>query len=559
MWERLRRWLNAIPIHDPIERPSAALLQIILAGMLVIIGLALLLNLIVVGPAALTLRGLAPNLAIILCVATAWAALRRGRFGWSVGIVIGAILLGQAQALITAGLRGNASALVIFVVPITLAGLLLGRRGLVLTIGLSVLMVWGVARLEQAEAPWVGAAPPPSGNTASSALVIVFILIVSLLGLMLDRYRITLQGALAAAVTREHELAARAVELSRANTELEQRTREITLLNELSDQLHTCLRAEEAYAVIAQSAQLLFPGQAGGLYVLDASRHWVEAVAAWGDPPPAGEVFGPDDCWALRRGQIQVYSGGRLGPLCRHLQDSPPIPTTAICIPMVAQSETLGMLHLQTRGDPAAAADANPGPPRLFETTQRLAGTLADSLALALANLKLRETLRSQSIYDELTGLFNRRYMEEMLARELHRAARNHLPLGVIMLDLDHFKRFNDTFGHAAGDALLRELGRGIRARIRAGDVACRYGGEEFTILLPNSNVEVARQRAEVLREAAYHLAPQVDGQTLATVTISLGVAAYPEHGATGEAVLRAADVALYRAKAAGRDQVVTA
>ena len=338
--------------------------------------------------------------------------------------------------------------------------------------------------------------------------------------------------------------------LARGLGELEQRTREITLLNELSDLLQTCLTAEEAYAIIGPSARQLFPDDAGGLYIINASRNWVEAVAVWGDLT-AREIFTLDDCWALRRGQTQVLSTGRPGLLCPHLTGSP-LPSASICIPMVAQGETLGMLHLQSRGDRAA-------PTRLVETTQQLAHVLADSLALALANLKLRETLRSQSIYDPLTGLFNRRYMEETLEREVHRGARNQRPLGIIMIDLDHFKRYNDTFGHAAGDALLRELGHCLKTRIRAGDVACRYGGEEFTILLPDTPMDAARQRAEMLREAANNLVPQYDGQVIGTVTLSLGVAVFPEHGSTADTVLRAADAALYRAKGAGRDQVATA
>ncbi len=329
--------------------------------------------------------------------------------------------------------------------------------------------------------------------------------------------------------------------------ELEQRTREIGMLNRLGDLLQTCLNAEEAYAVIGQSAQELFPDEAGALYMISASRDVVEAVAVWGQS--SAEVlecvFAPQDCWALRRSRPHLVEDTGAGPLCRHLTSPPP--ATYVCIPMMAQSEVAGVLYLQKRGGSLRPAKL------------QLAQTVADSTALALANLKLRETLRHQSIRDPLTGLFNRRYMEETLERETRRVARAQRPLGLIMLDMDHFKLFNDTFGHDAGDALLREFGSFLRAHVRGEDVACRYGGEEFTLILPEASLEVTRQRAEHLRGDIKHLHVPYRDQPLGAVTLSLGVAIFPDHGSTGEAVLKAADAALYRAKREGRDRVIVA
>jgi diguanylate cyclase (GGDEF)-like protein len=174
---------------------------------------------------------------------------------------------------------------------------------------------------------------------------------------------------------------------------------------------------------------------------------------------------------------------------------------------------------------------------------------------LTLSEARLRE----QSVRDPLTELFNRRYMEETLRREVRRAEREDRPLGVIMLDIDHFKRFNDTLGHAAGDGLLRELGHLLPRSVRESDVVCRYGGEEFVLILPDASLEVARQRAEHLRGEVSTLHTIHKGRSLGAVTISLGVAAFPAHGASGEAVLESADAALYRAKGEGRDRVVVA
>jgi diguanylate cyclase (GGDEF)-like protein len=168
-----------------------------------------------------------------------------------------------------------------------------------------------------------------------------------------------------------------------------------------------------------------------------------------------------------------------------------------------------------------------------------------------------REELRLQAIRDPLTGLFNRRYMEESLERELHRAARNGLPLGAIMIDLDHFKRFNDTWGHEAGDAVLREVGRVLKDCARGEDIPCRYGGEELTLILTCATLEVAWVRAQQFRQATNCLEVWHDGRPLGGVTVSAGVAAFPENGLTAAEILRAADEALYQAKARGRDHVV--
>ncbi len=329
-------------------------------------------------------------------------------------------------------------------------------------------------------------------------------------------------------------------------SELEQRTREMTLLNEMGDMLRACLTTEEAYTVIVRVAQQVFPVQIGALYVITPSRNLVESVALWGNTELAERIFAPDECWALRRGRTHWVENTKVGLLCKHLHQ--PAPEGYLCVPMMAQSEALGVLHLtQTPNAP------------MTEAKQRLAITMAEHIAMALSNLKLHETLRSQSIRDPLTGLFNRRFMEESLELELRRAGRNQRPLGVIMLDLDQFKHFNDTYGHEAGDTLLRELGTLLQSNIRGEDIACRYGGEEFTLILPEGNAEIVQQRANALREAIKHLDVEHRNLPIGRVTASMGVALFPEHGRTGQALLQAADAALYRSKDLGRDRVTVA
>ena len=272
----------------------------------------------------------------------------------------------------------------------------------------------------------------------------------------------------------------------------------------------------------------------------------VSPIASWGELPSAERMFAPDDCWALRRGQTHLLSKDQDGPRCLHLPN--PLPAVSYCLPMQAQGETLGVLHVQSQHEE-----------NLDEAKRQLAYTVVEQAGMALSNLKLREALREQSIRDPLTGLYNRRYMEEVLKQQLSRVTRQLHPLGIIMIDIDHFKRFNDTYGHAAGDALLRELGQLLQSNIRGEDIACRYGGEEFTLIMPDASLEIAQRRAEHLRQEAEQLRLQEAGRSHEGITLSMGVAIYPQHGRTIETVLRAADAALYRAKQEGRDRVVVA
>lgn len=328
--------------------------------------------------------------------------------------------------------------------------------------------------------------------------------------------------------------------------ELEQRTREMTLLNDMGDILRACLTTEEAYSVIVRVAQQIFPVHVGSLYVIAPSRNLVEAAAVWGDSALVERTFSPQDCWALRRGRTHWVESAHAGLICRHIHYPPP--EGYMCIPMMAQSEALGVLHLM-----------QPDGIKMTDTKQRMAITMSEHIAMALSNLRLHETLRSQSIRDPLTGLFNRRFMEESLELEIRRASRNQRPLGMIMIDLDHFKYFNDNFGHEAGDLLLKELGTLLKSNIRGEDIACRYGGEEFTLILPEGTGAVTRQRAEFFKEAIQRLDVHFRGHPLGKITASMGVAVFPDHGRTAKALIEAADKALYRSKSAGRDRVTLA
>ena len=340
--------------------------------------------------------------------------------------------------------------------------------------------------------------------------------------------------------------------LKRSMEELESRNRESGTLSEMADLLQSCFTLEEASGVIASSAQRLFHGLSGALLVFSASRNVLEATTTWGPSSPAERAFGPNDCWALRRGRLHHSTGDNGAVRCAHLGTESRQPS--LCTPLMAHGETLGILCLVTE------PNGSRGPqPLISEFTVKLAVSVAEQAALSFANLKLREKLRYQSVRDPLTGLFNRRYLDESLERELPNAIRKNRSLGVIMLDVDQFKKFNDMFGHDAGDTVLRELGDYLAKFIRRGDLACRYGGEEFTLILPESSLEDTRRRAEELRRTFQQLSIKHRDVVLGKVTLSLGVAALPDHGTTAAELLAAADGALLRAKEEGRDRVLIA
>ncbi len=336
--------------------------------------------------------------------------------------------------------------------------------------------------------------------------------------------------------------------------QLEQRNLEISLLNEMGDLLQTCLTLDEAYRVIAQYARQLFADAPGALYLLRSDSNQLEVLTSWGGEPIDTPPFDRDACWALRRGRAHQANWMNSELSCPHTQSREI--DNSLCAPIAVQGEVFGLLFLRC-GVIAGCNDHDRE--RLREAKQRLAVALADHAGMALVNLKLRETLRSQAVRDSLTGLYNRRHLEETLAHEIYRAERHHTPLGIMILDLDHFKQINDSFGHQAGDAYLQALGVFLHKRARPEDIVCRYGGEEFVLILPDTTLADAEDLAAQLCRDIGHLHVEHQGQSLEPVTASAGVAAFPEHGLTNEALLLAADRALYQAKAAGRNEVMIA
>ena len=344
-------------------------------------------------------------------------------------------------------------------------------------------------------------------------------------------------------------------ELAERVNELQTRSYEMNLVNEMGEQLQSCHTIPEACEISTQYIQQICPNSSGALYIIKESRNLAESTSTWGDQPNTKPVFDPMDCWSIRRGRSHLVDSSHQGLLCAHVTG----PRTGyyLCIPLLINGEAIGILHINSTNSKNEVPTT--GEPLFTAHKTQIITVVAEHIALALANLRLKETLRQQSIRDALTGLYNRRYMEETIERELSRAAREQKPVGILMFDIDHFKRFNDLEGHDAGDALLRELGLYLNQSIRGSDIICRYGGEEFLAVLPGATRELALSRAEELRLGIKSLMVYHLGKPLAKCTISIGVAAFPENETTGERLLKAVDNALYRAKNEGRDRVVAA
>lgn len=339
--------------------------------------------------------------------------------------------------------------------------------------------------------------------------------------------------------------------------DLEDSTGEMNQLIEMGEQLQNCQTINEVCTISSQYVQQMFPLSRGALYLINSSKNLAESFEMWGDPSYTEKLFAPLDCWAVRRGRPHLIDREHKGLLCSHV-NGVQNEGQYLCVPMLASGEVIGVLHLNFASSIKQSQEGTDF--RLFnEQKIQLIVTIAERIALAISNLNLKESLRQQSIRDPLTGLFNRRYMEESLDREIARAKRENNYIGIIMFDIDHFKKFNDNAGHDAGDALLKELGLFLRKTTRADDIVSRYGGEEFVAVLPTATLGETENRAEQLRIGvakltAYHL-----GKPLAKCTISLGVSAFPMHGQTIDALLKNADTALYRAKKEGRNKVIVA
>jgi diguanylate cyclase (GGDEF)-like protein len=317
------------------------------------------------------------------------------------------------------------------------------------------------------------------------------------------------------------------------------------LLSRMTQRMQGCDTVAELKNVVKRFAPEVAPQMAGRLYLFDASRIVLVEGCSWLEPVHSAAEFPPLACWALRRGAPHRPSGAGLDVPCGHLLGNE-VPDS-LCLPLMGQHGTLGMLYLESR-------TAYPATP-LSEAYLQL---LAENIGLALDNLRLREALRSLAMIDPLTMLPNRRQLDEVLASELAEAERTGTSICCAMIDVDHFKRFNDEHGHDAGDAVLRAVGQTLKEAVRDTNLVFRYGGEEFLMLLPGMGEPPAAERAEEIRSRIAALRVQHEGSDLGPVTASIGLACAPAH-TDWPSLVQTADAVLLRAKQAGRNQVITA
>lgn len=347
----------------------------------------------------------------------------------------------------------------------------------------------------------------------------------------------------------EEELKTANDELKRRFDELELHTQEAALMSEMSRILQSCLTLEEAYAPLNIFCRQLMPHLSGRLYFTHTMSNFIEVIASWGQSQQP-DLFMPKECWALRSGQVHQRDEKNSHIFCPHVHKQETI-GAHLCIPMMAQGESIGLLYLEFPKNSEGQSVV------VDESVRLLAQGLADQLALALSNIKLRESLHHQSMHDPLTGLYNRRYLEEFMKMKLLQASRKQQTLVAIMLDVDHFKQFNDTFGHEAGDLVLQEIAGVLQKHVRDTDIACRMGGEEFMVLIPEVNLELAWQRAEEIRVSINNLHLTHNGESLGALSVSLGVSVYPDHASNAQTLFDTADQALYHAKHTGRNRIV--
>lgn len=314
------------------------------------------------------------------------------------------------------------------------------------------------------------------------------------------------------------------------------------LLARMTQRLQGCENFADVINVAQLFAPNIAPGVAGRLYILDREAWHMRCAAEWLSPQGKAAPFHPDECWAVRRGQSHPPVQGEPDITCYHLPES--CQDHTLCIPLIAQGEAIGLLSFQNLSD-------NSAPSRAYLEL------MAEALGLALANQRLRDALLEKALYDPLTGLRNRHHLEDTLRTQMSQAVHNQEPISCLMIDIDHFKSINDRFGHEAGDGVIKSIAAIIQRVVHDHGMAFRYGGEEFLVLLAGMDEEAANRFATDIYNGVRELTLSFGVSDIGHVDVSIGVASYPQH-AQSDNLLRAADVALYRAKELGRSRIVS-
>lgn len=334
-------------------------------------------------------------------------------------------------------------------------------------------------------------------------------------------------------------------EQKKQDERIRQRTHEIELMHRLANMLAACNNMVEAQQIVSDILPRILGNVNGSVSLMRASRNQLITQLDWGEAWPGSASFAPEECWSLRKGRAHQSNDDFHSLTCGHMHEMENNQT--LCIPLTAHGNTIGIMHLYF----------GVGDIKIDPITEQLAFSVSEHLGLALANLSLQEKLRSQALSDPLTGLFNRRFFEQKLEEHSMNSATSEQPLSLLMLDLDHFKRFNDNFGHDAGDFVLKEISALLKQSVSEDEIACRLGGEELAILLPHYSMEQATEFGQTLCDAVRSMHLEHKGLSLGQLGVSIGVATYPKPASDTESLVKMADNALYMAKDMGRSRVV--
>lgn len=334
-------------------------------------------------------------------------------------------------------------------------------------------------------------------------------------------------------------------EQKKQDERIRQRTHEIELMHRLANMLAACNNMVEAQQIVSDILPRILGNVNGSVSLMRASRNQLITQLDWGETWPGSASFAPEECWSLRKGRAHQSNDDFHSLTCGHMHEMENNQT--LCIPLTAHGNTIGIMHLYF----------GQGEIQIDPITEQLAFSVSEHLGLALANLSLQEKLRSQALSDPLTGLFNRRFFEQKLEEHSMNSATSEQPLSLLMLDLDHFKRFNDNFGHDAGDFVLKEISALLKQSVSEDEIACRLGGEELAVLLPHYSMQEATEFGQTLCDAVRSMHLEHKGLSLGQLGVSIGVATYPKPASDTESLVKMADNALYMAKDMGRSRVV--
>ncbi|MEH2187141.1 MAG: diguanylate cyclase [Nostoc sp.] len=330
-------------------------------------------------------------------------------------------------------------------------------------------------------------------------------------------------------------------QLEEKTLKLEAKKRELIYLSDMADMLYSCESEDEVYQVVALTCSKLFPNMGGCIYIIANSKNYVQMNSIWGGEKSSKEIFSQSECWALRRGKFNLLSSCNSGLMCSHLIQ--PISGAHLCVPLFGQGEVVGILHIY------ALAEISP-------EEQQITEIIARTLGIALNNLSIKQRLAYDNLRDGMTQLFNQSYMQTITEQRLAEAERSGQPLSVIFLDIDNFKSYNSRYGHVTANIVLQGLAKLLLKSIRSFDIACRWGGEEFVIVMPNMTLETLRKRVEQLRLDVEQMQLKDGDQILESITASFGIAV-SEPGITVKDFLSRANQAMLEAKRTGKNRVM--